>query len=214
VQRPGPAELIQAIKAAGLRDERVLGAVRAVPRVDFVPSHLVARAYVDEPLPIPHGQVTTQPSLIARMVEALALDGSERVLEVGTGYGFQTALLSRLARFVWSIERWSDLAEVGRANLARLGVANVEVVVGDGTQGLPEHAPFDAILVSAAFPAVPSPLAAQVALGGRLVQPIGPGGSEEVMLFEKTQTGLVPRRMVTSACFVPLVGRHGYTESA
>jgi protein-L-isoaspartate(D-aspartate) O-methyltransferase len=211
--RPGPADLIEAIEAAGVRGKRVLDAVRAVPRAAFVPSHLVGSAYVDEPLPIPHGQVTTQPSLVARMVEALALDGSEDVLEVGSGHGFQTALLSRLARFVWSIERWADLADTARANLARYGIANVKVVVGDGTRGLPEYAPFGAIVVSAAFPEVPPPLAAQLALGGRLVQPIGPGGSEDVMLFEKTQAGLVPRRAVTRAYFVPLVGRHGYPDA-
>jgi protein-L-isoaspartate(D-aspartate) O-methyltransferase len=188
----------------------VLDAVRTVPRAAFVPDQLVELAGVDDPLPIPHGQVTTQPSLVAKMVEALGLEGSERVLEVGTGYGWQTALLGRLAAHVFSVERHADLAETARASLARFGAGNVEVVVGDGSAGLPEHAPFDAIIVSAAFPRVPSPLAEQVAEAGRLVQPIGRGGSEDVTLFERRGGALVARRGVTGARFVPLIGRHGF----
>src|SRR5919109_2378740 len=130
------------------------------------------------------------------MIAALELTGSEQVLEVGAGYGFQTALLAHLSRFVWSIERWPDIAATGRDNLARHGVTNVEVVVGDGTAGLPERAPFDAILVSAAFPRVPPPLAEQLAPGGRLVQPIGPGGDDDVVLFEKRPEGLVRVRSI------------------
>jgi protein-L-isoaspartate(D-aspartate) O-methyltransferase len=202
--------LVTAALATGVRDTRVLEALRAVPRSAFVPAQLVELAEVDEPLPIPHGQVTTQPSLVAKMVEALALEGSERVLEVGTGYGWQTAILGRLARRVFSVERHADLAETARASLARFAVENVDVVVGDGSEGLPEHAPFDAVLVSAAFPRVPSPLADQLAEGGRLVQPIGRGGSEEVTLFERKAGELVARRGVTGARFVPLVGRHGF----
>jgi protein-L-isoaspartate(D-aspartate) O-methyltransferase len=202
--------LVAAALASGVRDERVFEAIRAVPRAAFVPDHLVELAGVDEPLPIPHGQVTTQPSLVAKMVEALGLEGSEHVLEVGTGYGWQTAILCRLAARVSSVERHADLAETARANLARFGADNVQVVVGDGSSGLPEHAPFDAILVSAAFPRVPSPLAEQLADGARLVQPIGHGGSEDVTLFERRGGGLVPRRGITGARFVPLVGRHGF----
>ena len=162
----------------------MLAAIRSVPRASFVPRTDVGRAYVDRPIPIPHGLVTTQPSLVARMVEALALTRTERVLEVGTGYGWQTALLASLARFVWSVERWADLAATARRNLVREGIANVEVVVGDGSAGLRAEAPFDAIIVSAAFPHVPRPLAEQLAPGGRLVQPIGVGGDDEVTLFE------------------------------
>jgi protein-L-isoaspartate(D-aspartate) O-methyltransferase len=202
--------LVTAALATGVRDDRVLGAIRAVPRAAFVPDHLVELAGVDEPLPIPHGQVTTQPSLVARMVEALGLAGSERVLEVGTGYGWQTALLGRLASRVFSVERHADLAQTARASLGRFGADNVEVVVGDGSAGLPAHAPFDAILVSAAFPRVPGPLAEQLADGGRLVQPIGHGGSEDVTLFARRGGALVARRGITGARFVPLVGRHGF----
>ena len=205
-------DLVREIVAAGIRDPRLVEAFRRVPRAGFVPSELVERAYLDRPLPIPHEQVTTQPSLSARMIEALRLAGSERVLEVGTGYGFQTALLSHLANFVWSVERWPDVAQTARNNLASHGAGNVEVIAGDGTEGLPEHAPYDAILVSAAFPSVPPPLAEQLAPGGRLVQPIGSGGQEEVVLFEKRTEGLVRRRTVTGAHFVRLYGAHAFPE--
>jgi protein-L-isoaspartate(D-aspartate) O-methyltransferase len=144
------------------------------------------------------------------MIEALALDGSERVLEVGAGYGFQTALLARLAGDVWSVERFADLAAVAEQNLARHGIDNAHVVVGDGSEGLREHAPYDAVVVSAAFPEIPPPLEEQLAPGGRLVQPIGPGGQDDVVLFEKGPDGLVELREVTGAHFVRLVGRHGY----
>jgi protein-L-isoaspartate(D-aspartate) O-methyltransferase len=205
-----PRDLAEAVSAEGIRDPRVLAALWEVPRAAFVPPDHASRAYLDEPLPIPHGQVTTQPSLVARMVEALALGGDEAVLEVGTGYGFQTALLARLGRFVWSVERWHDIAETARLNLTREGFRNISITVGDGTEGLPRHSPFDAVIVSAAFTEVPSPLARQVAPGGRLVQPIGPGGAEEVVLFVKGEGGLERRSTVTGARFVPLCGRHGF----
>ncbi len=205
-----PEDLVRAVVATGTRDPGLLAALRAVPRADFVPSVLADQAYLDRPLQIPHGQVTTQPSLVAKMIEALGLTGSERVLEVGTGYGFQTALLAQLSTFVYSVERFPDVAETARANLTRHGVANVDVVVGDGTKGLPEHAPYDAILVSAAFPRVPPPLEEQLAPGGRLVQPLGPGGEEEVILFERGSQGLVPRQNITGAHFVRLYGAHAF----
>lgn len=203
-------DLVAVLEREGIRDARLLDAFRRVPRALFVPPELGREAYLDRPLPIPHEQVTTQPSLVARMIEGLALGGSERVLEIGTGYGFQTALLACLADFVWSVERWLDLAEAARENLARAGVENFEVVVGDGTEGLPERAPFDAILVSAAFPDVPPPLAEQLAPGGRLVQPIGVGGAEEVTLFVRSAEGLERVRSLTGAHFVRLHGRHGF----
>jgi protein-L-isoaspartate(D-aspartate) O-methyltransferase len=204
------ADLVNAAVAAGVRDQRVLAALRRIPRARFVPESASERAYVDEPVPIPHGQVTTQPSLVARMVEALDLSGTEHVLEVGSGYGFQTALLAELSAFVWSVERFADVAETARANLAEQSVENAEVIVGDGSEGLAEHAPFHAILVSAAYPSVPPPLAEQLDEGGRLVQPIGHGGAEEVMLFERRGGVLVTVRGVSGARFVPLVGRYGF----
>ncbi len=204
-------DLVRAIVAHGVHDPRLLRALRQVPRAKFVPADLAEAAYLDRPLPIPHGQVTTQPSLVAMMIEALELEGSEHVLEIGTGYGFQTALLAYLSDFVWSIERWPDVVETARENLARQGIENVEVVVGDGTEGLPEHAPYQAILVSAAFLEVPPPLVEQLAAGGRLVQPIGSGGEEEVVLFEKgPDGGLMRRRTITGAHFVRLYGRHAF----
>ncbi len=205
-------DLVREIVGAGIRDPRLVDAFREVPRAGFVPPELVELAYKDRPLPIPHEQVTTQPSLSAKMIEALELTGSERVLEVGTGYGFQTALLSHLSGFVWSVERWPDMAETARENLARHGAGNVEVADGDGTEGLPEQAPYDAILVSAAFPSVPPPLAEQLAPRGRLVQPIGSGGLEEVVLFEKGTEGLERRRTVTGAHFVRLYGAYAFPE--
>jgi protein-L-isoaspartate(D-aspartate) O-methyltransferase len=216
-RRPPPADpsqedLVRAVRAAGIRDEHVLAALRAVPRARYVPDGVGWRAYTDRPIPIPHDQVTTQPSLVARMLEALGLGGDEVVLEIGTGHGFQTALLAQLCRFVWSIDRWADLAKTARSNLAAGGIENAEVVVGDGTEGLAEHAPFDAIVVSAAYPDVPPPLAAQLAPGGRLVQPIGPGGNEEVVLFVEKEGGLERRATVTGAYFVRLYGRHGFAE--
>lgn len=205
-------DLVRAVIAAGVSDAAVLDALRAVPRSRFVPPAERSRAYADVPVPIDHGQVTTQPSLSAQMVAALSLAPDDVVLEVGTGLGFQTALLAELGRYVWSVERWEDLADAARANLRAHGVANVEVVVGDGSAGLERHAPYDAVIVSAAFTEVPAPLAEQLAPRGRLVQPIGPGGAEEVLLFEKRAGRLRRLRRLTGAHFVPLVGRHGFEQ--
>ena len=199
-----------AARLAGVDEPRVLDAIRSVPRAALVPADQVEFAYDDAPVPIPHDQVTTQPSLSARMVQALRLTGTEQVLEVGTGYGYQTALLARLASFVTSIERWPDLAEQARHNLAAQDIENVHVVDGDGTKGVPAGAPYDAILVSAAFPQVPEPLVNQLRIGGCVVQPIGPGGTERVTVFERSAEGLVSRGVVCHARFVQLYGRHGY----
>ncbi len=208
----GPEDLAQLVRVAGVRDARVLEAVAEVPRAAFVPVGAERRAYLDEPIPIPGGQVTTQPSLVARMLEALALQGHERVLEIGTGYGYQTALLARLAAHVLSIERLPELARAGARNLSRHGASNVEVVVADGSAGMEARAPFDAIVVSAAFTSVPRPLAAQLVPRGRLVQPIGPGGRDEVVLFERASKDIVRRRSVTPAHFVKLYGAYGFDD--
>ena len=207
--RGSPEDLIRVLRAQGIRDRRVLAAFGAVPRAAFVPPAAAGQAYVDGPIRIPHGQVTTQPSLIAKMVAALGLSGTERVLEVGTGLGFQTAILARLAGEVISVERFPALAEQARANLAAARASRVTVVIGDGTLGIPDHAPYQAIVVSAASPSVPGPLVEQLAPGGRLVHPVGPGGREQVTAFHKEGDQLVADARLTAAYFVPLVGAHG-----
>jgi protein-L-isoaspartate(D-aspartate) O-methyltransferase len=210
--RQSPEDLVGALHAQGIRDPRVVAAFRAVPRARFVPPAAVELAYLDQPIQIPHGQVTTQPSLVARMVEALGLTGTERVLEVGTGLGFQAAILALLAHQVVSVERFADLAEQARANLRAAGLGRVTVVAGDGTLGVPEHAPYQAIVVAAAAPRVPAPLVEQLAPGGRLVHPVGPGGQEQVTAFHKEADRLVADARLTGAYFVPLVGAHGVSE--
>ncbi|MDQ3937388.1 MAG: protein-L-isoaspartate(D-aspartate) O-methyltransferase [Chloroflexota bacterium] len=203
--------LLTALQMEGIRDARVMQAFGRVARGGFVPRGVEPEADLDRPVPIGRGQVTTQPSLIARMVEALELRGGERVLEIGTGFGYQTAILAELAREVVSIERFADIAGQATVNLraAGYGPARVRVVVGDGTLGAPEWAPYAAIIVAAAAPAVPPPLIEQLAEGGRLVQPIGPAGDDEVICFARQGGSLRRVRRLCHAYFVPLIGRHG-----
>jgi protein-L-isoaspartate(D-aspartate) O-methyltransferase len=213
---PGDARthrLVSAARLVGVRDERVLDALAAVPRAAYVPPGRDREAGFDRPIEIGGGQVTTQPSLVAAMVEALRLQGDERVLEVGAGLGYQAAVLACLAREVWSVERRPELAAAARDNLAGQGVEHATVVVGDGTEGLPDHAPYDGIVIAVAHPRVPPPLVRQLALGGRLVQPIGPSGAEDVVVFRRLHDGrLVREHSIIRARFVPLYGRHGFTE--
>ncbi len=196
---------MEIVQQAGVTDPRLLEAVRATPRGHFVSPEFALRADRDEPIPIGHDQPTSQPSLVARMIDGLQLSGTEVVLEIGTGCGYMTALLARLARRVYSVERHADLAELARANLESSDVTNAEIVVGDGSLGLPSHAPFDAVIVSATAAEVPGPLVEQLAEGGRLVMPIHAREADLVTLFVKRHGRLQRQRLLLPACFVPLV---------
>ena len=192
------------LQGRGIRDERVLAAFRRVPRHRFVPGPLRAEAYDDHPLSIGEGQTISQPYMVALMVEALRLQGSERVLEIGTGSGYQTAILSFLALEVYSVERIPLLAQTALERLRALELLNTHVRFVDGTHGWPEQAPFDAVIVSAAAAEVPHALAAQLADGGRLILPLGPPQSQVLTLVE--QHG--GQRSSTALCgcvFVPLI---------
>jgi protein-L-isoaspartate(D-aspartate) O-methyltransferase len=206
----GAESLVRAARSQGVSDPKVLEALYFVPRGCFLPAQLRDEAGGDYAIPIGQAQTTSQPSLIALMIEALQLKPEDTVLEVGTGFGYETALLARLVRQVFSVERLPELATVARRNLAQEGASNLEVITGDGTLGLPGRAPFDAIVVAAAFVSVPLPLADQLHLGGRLVMPVGNGEVEVVTLYEKRLAGLTELRLLCKARFVPLVGANGY----
>jgi protein-L-isoaspartate(D-aspartate) O-methyltransferase len=196
--------IAEQLAARGIHDERVLAAMRAVPRHRFVPESEAARAYADRPLSIGHGQTISQPFVVAFMTQALALSGDERVLDIGTGSGYQAAVLAVLAREVWSIEIVAPLAESARERLLDLGYDNVHVRCGDGYAGWPEEAPFDAILVAAAPDHVPQPLLDQLALGGRMILPVGKD-EQDLVLLRRTEGGLV-REEVLPVRFVPMTG--------
>ncbi len=199
------------LRRRGISDAAVLGAMAAVPRHEFIAEELRSHAYDDLPLPIGGGQTISQPYIVAAMTAALHLQPGDRVLEIGTGCGYQAAVLSRLAREVFTIERRPELASTASAKLARLGYANAHVHCGDGTLGLPELAPFDAILVAAAAPTVPKPLLAQLAEGGRMILPVGGAEHQELRLIEKRGDAF-PTKMLEGCRFVPLVGYHGWQE--
>ncbi len=196
-----------------ITDPRVLHAMGNVPRHEFVAENFRARAYEDAPLPIGDGQTISQPYIVAAMSAALRLAGTERILEIGAGCGYQAAVLSLLAREVFTIEFRFTLATSTSRRLADLGYSNVHVHCGDGTLGLPELAPFDAILVAAAAPAVPTPLLAQLSEGGRMIVPVGDIQNQELQLVERHDQTL--RTTLLDPCrFVPLLGAHGWKESA
>ncbi len=207
------------LRRRGIRDQSVLNAMAAVPRELFVPERYRKRAYADSALPIGHGQTISQPWIVAAICEALALEGSERVLEVGTGSGYSTAVLAMLAAEVITIERIEELAIAARQLLAELGITNVEVVVADGSAGFPDRAPYEAIAVHATAPSPPPTLIRQLAAGGRLVIPIASDGADMLTVFRRREGKLDPRtgeglqRAVIGPCrFVPLVGSEGYPE--
>lgn len=197
------------IRDRGIRSPRVLAAMQAVPRHLFVPPERVGHAYADEALPAAEGQTISQPYIVAATAEALSLDGDELVLEVGAGTGYQAAVLALLARQVIAVETIPALVAGARERLARLGYSNVRVEQGDGSQGLSSAAPFDAILVSAAAPAVPQPLVDQLAEGGRLVVPVGNTDHQQLLRLTK-EHGRSTQQSLFDCRFVPLVGRYGW----
>lgn len=203
--------LVEAIRERGINDLAVLRAFEMTPRHLFVPTGLWHKAYEDAPLPIGSGQTISQPSIHAKYLELLRLTGREKVLEIGTGSGYQTVLLAHLVSQVFSIERIGSLLEQARQNIQRAGVRNVSLLHGDGTVGWREYAPYDAILVSAASPKVPQPLVEQLAEGGRLVIPLGGMDEQDLVMFtrQRGETELV-RENILPVRFVPLLGTYGW----
>ena len=197
------------LRRRGIRDERVLATMEHVPRQLFVPEHLRRLAYDDEALPVGNAQTISQPYIVAFMLEQLEVASEHRVLEIGTGTGYQAALLAELAAKVYTIERVPELAEIARHNLRDLGYSNVEVVLGDGTTGHPDHAPFDRIIVAAAAPQMPPALFNQLAEGGRMILPIGSTEVQRLMLVRK-QNGAPTATQLEDVRFVPLVGSQGF----
>lgn len=201
------------IARRGVRNRRVLDALRTVPRERFVPEHLAEFSYQDTPLPIAEEQTISQPFVVALMAEALELAPGAKVLEIGAGSGYAAAVLGRIAREVWAVERHESLARQAAERLADLGYANVHVVHGDGTLGLPEHAPYDGIVVAAGGPEVPRALLGQLAPGGRLVIPVGPDPRTQSLLrMRRTEHGFV-RENLGGVRFVPLIGEQGWGEA-
>ena len=199
------------IISRGIVDTRVLAAMRAVPRHAFIPEKFLDEAYEDHPLPVGDGQTISQPYIVALMTSHLELTGSEKVLEIGTGSGYQAAILARLAKEVHSIERIPELASKAEATLKRLGFDNVAVHAGDGSLGWPEAAPYDRIIVTAAAPSVPAELTDQLTTGGRLIIPVGERWHQVLEEWRKTPAGLV-KKEVLPVVFVPLLGQKGWQD--
>jgi len=208
---PTPVEMVEKqLRRRGIRDQRVLNAMLLIPRAEFVSARDRHRAYTDAPIPIGYGQTITQPYMTALMAQSLMLDGSEKVLDVGTGSGYHAAVLGRLARRVISVERIPKLAALARANLDRAGCReNIAVVSADGSLGYAPEAPFDAISVAAGSPDVPAALLAQLRDPGRLVIPVG-GRLDQELYFVQKENGKILTRTLTSCRFVPLLGQDGW----
>lgn len=198
------------LQRRGIHDQRLLDAMRRVPRHEFISPDRWQQAYADHPVVIPEQQTTSQPYIIAAMIQAAEIQPQDRVLEVGAGSGYQTALLAELAAQVIAVERYQSLAESAQATLRRLGYSNVVVVAGDGTLGWASAAPYDAIIVSAAAPRVPPAMLEQLAFGGRLVIPVGDAHEQVLQLFRKHPDGAVSRTLLEGCRFVPLIGRDGF----
>jgi protein-L-isoaspartate(D-aspartate) O-methyltransferase len=198
------------IASRGVHDQQVLSAMKAIPRHLFVQSPYDKSAYEDCPLPIGNGQTISQPFIVALMTELLALKPGDSVLEIGTGCGYQAAILSDIVRQVTSIERIPQVAELARANLMAVGIKNVDVIVGDGTLGYPQNAPFDGIIITAATPSVPKPLIEQLAEGGRLVAPVGGRDIQELIRIRKKGISITEEHH-GGVRFVPLIGECGWS---
>jgi protein-L-isoaspartate(D-aspartate) O-methyltransferase len=195
----------------GIRDGRVLAAMRTVPRERFVPSDLQSQAYHDCALPIASGQTISQPYMVARMTELLEVRRDDRVLEIGTGSGYQAAVLAQMGARVWTIERHAELLETARATLESLGYTSVTYRVGDGSLGWAEEAPFDAVLLTAGAPSVPATAEEQLAVGGRLVAPIGPEDEQTLVLVRRSESGF-EQRSVMQCRFVKMIGEEGWSR--
>ncbi len=209
--RDRKAMVEEQLRARRIRDERLLSVMMEIPRHRFVPSSLADRAYEDNPLPIGGGQTISQPFIVAEMTQALQLHGTEKVLEIGTGSGYQTAILCRLCREVVTVERLDSLSRAAQATLASLSIDNVRFRVGDGTLGAPEDAPFDRMIVTAAAPEVPEPLSLQLREGGIMVIPIGSRWEQDLVSFRKEE-GILRKEYLGGCRFVPLLGKHGFPE--
>ncbi|MBX5450800.1 protein-L-isoaspartate(D-aspartate) O-methyltransferase [Thermogemmatispora sp.] len=203
--------LVESLRSAGIHDERVLAAIEATPRELFVDPQHRQWAYADQALPIGCGQTISQPLIVATMTQALELSGQERVLEIGTGSGYQAAILARLAASVATVERHQQLACQAARRLLQLGLQNVSVFVGDGSLGWPEAAPYDRIVVTAAAPQIPQPLVAQLVEGGLLVIPVGSHDHQELLVVRRTSRGQEVHSL-GGCVFVPLVGKGGWEE--
>lgn len=207
------SQLVATLQSKGIRDLAVLRAISLVPRHLFVPESLRHRAYEDSALPIGGGQTISQPWVQARSLELAALTGKERVLEIGTGSGYQTALLSQLAAQVFSVERLPALAQAARRAVDLAGARNVSIMIGDGTLGWRPYAPYDAIIVAAASPGAPAPLAEQLAVGGHLIIPLGERDQQVLTIFTRPAEGApLQRQSVSEVRFVPLLGQFGFTS--
>lgn len=202
----------QQLRQRGIRDERLLAAMGRVPRHEFVALENRAQAYADHPIGIAENQTTSQPYMIAAMIQAAQVQPKDRILEVGAGSGYQTALLAELAGQVFAVERHATLAETARHTLERLGYRNVRIITGDGSLGFPQAAPFDVIIVSAAAPGIPVALQEQLAPGGRLIVPVGDSEQQVVQLVRRHHDGTLSVQRLEGCRFVPLIGEQGFAE--
>jgi protein-L-isoaspartate(D-aspartate) O-methyltransferase len=197
------------IEARGVRNPRVLAAMREIPRHLFIPPPYDRSAYEDSPLPIGNGQTISQPYIVALMTELLKPEPEDNVLEIGTGCGYQAAILAKLVSKVTSIERIPAVADLARSNLTALGISNVEIQTADGTLGYPENAPYNGIIITAATPSVPKPLIEQLAENGRLVAPVGGREIQELVVLS-SRKGIISQELHGGVRFVPLIGEHGW----